>query len=175
MRNFSIAINVHVLERWNSMSTLEKRYNLWALYLIIICLGVACYSLYSNINNTWLISPPNYILFIISVLAFILGIKGLEDKRNWRTKTRSWLTITLSSLLSIALFLALSFTLFFSSFGANELIKTVSSPDNRYNIDFYLWDAGAAGTFGVKGELNGPLWFKKRIYYEKRIENVNVE
>ena len=131
--------------------------------------------MYSNIKNTWLISPPNYILFIISLLAFILGIKGLKDKRNWRTKTRSWLTIILSSLLSIVLFLALSFTLFFSAFGANELIKTVSSPDNSYTIDFYFWDAGAAGTFGVRGELNGPLWFKKRIYYEKRTENVNVE
>ena len=157
------------------MRALEKRYNFWSLYLIIICLGVALYSLYSNINNTWLISPPNYIILIISVLAFVLGIKGLKDKRNWRTKTRSWLTITLSSLLSIALFLALLFTLFFSSFGANEHIKTVSSPDNRYTLDFYLWDAGAAGTFGIRGELNGPLWFKKRIYYEKRTENVNVE
>ena len=175
LRNFSKAMNVYVVERWDSMSALEKRYNFWSLYLILICLGVAFYSLYSNINNTWLISPPNYILFIISVLAFILGIKGLKDKRNWRTKTRSWLTITLSSLLSIALFLALSFTLFFSSFGANEHIKTVSSPDNSYTIDFYRWDAGAAGTFGVRGELNGPLWFKKRIYYEKRTENVNVE
>ena len=157
------------------MRNSEKRYNVWAFYLILICIGVSFYSLYSNITNTWLISPPTYILFIISLLAFILGIKGLKDKRNWRTKTRSWLTIILSSLLSIVLFLALSFTLFFSAFGANEHIKTVSSPDNSYTIDFYLWDAGAAGTFGVRGELNGPLWFKKRIYYEKRIENVNVE
>lgn len=67
------------------------------------------------------------------------------------------------------------FTLFFSLFGVNEHIKTVSSPDNGYTIDFYFWDAGAAGTFGIRGELNGPLWFKKRIYYEKRTENVNVE
>ena len=154
---------------------MEKRYNFWSLYLILFCLGVTFYSLYSNINNTWLISPPNYILFIISVLAFILGIKGLKDKRNWRPKTRSGLTITLSSLTSIALFLALSFTLLASLFGENEHIKTVSSPDTSYTIDFYSWDAGAAGTFGVRGELNGPLWFKKRIYYEKRTENVFVE
>jgi len=67
------------------------------------------------------------------------------------------------------------FTLFSSLFGVNEHIKTVSSPDNGYTIDFYFWDAGAAGTFGIRGELNGPLWFKKRIYYEKRTGNVNVE
>lgn len=124
-------------------------------------------------NNTWLIAPPNYILFMISFLSFFLGIKGLKDKRNWLTKTKSWLTITLSLLTSIVLFLALSLPLV--SLGANEHIKTVSSPDNSYTIEFFRWDAGAAGTFGVRGELNGPLWFKKRIYYGKRIENVNVE
>lgn len=154
---------------------MEKRYNLWSFYLILICLGVAFYSLYSNIINNWLIAPPNYILFSISVLAFILGIKGLKDKRNWRTKTRSWISITLSSLTSSVLFLALSFTLLFLPFRVNEHIETVSSPNNSYTIDFYRWDAGAGGTFGVRGELNGPLWFKKIIYYEKRTENVNVE
>ena len=126
-------------------------------------------------NNTWLISPPIYILFILAVLALVLGVKGLKDKRSWLTKTRSWLTISLASLLSIALFLVLSFTLLFSSLGANEHLKTVSSPDDSYTIDFYRWDAGAAGTFGVRGELNGPLWFKKRIYYEQRTEKVDVE
>jgi len=154
---------------------MEKRYNLWSFYLILVCLGLAAYSLYSNIRNTWLIAPPNYILLIISLLAFTLGIFGLEDKRNWRTKTRSWLTIILSSLTSIGLFLVLSFTLFFSSMGANEHIKTVNSPDNNYTIDFYRYDAGAAGSFGVRGELNGPLWFKKRIYYQDAVEQVEVE
>lgn len=103
---------------------------------MIICLGVA---LYSSIYNTWLIPRLNYILFIVSLLAFVLGIKGLKDKRK-RTKTRSWLTLTLSSLLSIVLSI--------SSFGANEHIKTVSSPDNSYTIEFYFEDAGAAGTLG---------------------------
>ena len=157
------------------VGALERRYNSWSLYLMLFCLGAVLYSLYSHINNTWLLSPPNYILFVLSVLALIFGMKGLKDKRNWLTKTRSWLTISLSSLLSIVLFLALSFTFLFSSFGANEHIKKVSSPDNNYTIDFYRWDAGAAGTFGVRGELNGPLWFKKRIFNEQRMENVDVE
>ncbi|WP_138417313.1 DUF5412 family protein [Aquibacillus sediminis] len=152
-----------------------KKYNLWSFYLILVCLGLAAYSLYSNINNTWLIAPPNYILLIISLIAFTLGIIGFKDKRNWWAKTRSWLTVILSSLTSIGLFLVLSFTLFFSSMGANEHIKTASSPDDNYTIDFYRYDAGAAGSFGVRGELNGPLWFKKRIYYQDRVEQVEVE
>ena len=152
-----------------------KRYNLVSFYVMLVCLGLAVYSLYSNISNTWLIAPPNYILLLFSLLAFVLGIIGFKDKRNWRSKTRSWLTVILSSLLSIALFLAISLSLFASLFGANEHIKTVQSPDGTYTIDFYRYDAGAAGTFGIRGELNGPLWFKKRIYYRDREEQVEVE
>lgn len=153
---------------------MEKRYNLGSFYLILVCLGFAAYSLYSNIINTWLVAPPNYILLLMSLLAFALGIFGFNDKRNWRTKARSWFTVLLSSLTSIGLFLVISFTVFFS-FGVNEHIKTTSSPDNKYIIDFYQWDAGAAGTFGIRGELNGPLWFKKRIYYRDKEEQVEVE
>lgn len=136
---------------------------------------LAVYSLYSNTNNTWLISPPNSILLLLSLLAFVLGILGIKDKRNWRTKTRGWLTIILSYLASFVLFLVVLFELTFSSMGASEHIKTVSSPDKKYTIDFYQWDAGAAGTFGIRAELNGPLWFSKRIYYQKRTEDVNVK
>lgn len=106
--------------------------------------------------------------------ALILGIVGFKDKRSWWSKTRSWLTVILSSLASIGLFLAVSFTLIFSFTGANKYIKTVSSTDNNYTIDFYRFDAGAGGSFGVRGELNGPLWFKKRIYLEHDVEQVEV-
>ncbi|GAB4074533.1 hypothetical protein GCM10028778_20360 [Barrientosiimonas marina] len=153
-----------------------KSYNLWSFYLILICAGVAVYSLYSNINSniSWLIAPPNYVLLLISLAAFILGIIGFKDKRNWRTKTRSWLTVILSPLTALALFLVMSFTAFFSSLAVNEDIKSVSSPDDSYMIDFYYFDAGATGSFGVRGEINGPLWFKKRIYFQEGIENVDV-
>ena len=65
--------------------------------------------------------------------------------------------------------------LFASSLGANKHIKTVQSPDGNYTIDFYSYDAGATGSFGIRGELNGLLWFKKRIYHPDREEQVEVE
>nr|WP_318281167.1 DUF5412 family protein [Paenibacillus bovis] len=142
---------------------------------MLIFLSLALYFLYSNINNTWLLSPPNYVLLLGSVIAFILAMKGFKYKKNLLAKTRSWTTLILSSLLVISLTLTILFTLAASSLGANEHIKTVHSPDGTYQIDFYQWDAGAAGTFGIRGELNGPLWFKKRIYLERRIETVEVE
>ncbi len=151
-----------------------KSYNIGAFYLTLVCVGLVAYSLYSNINNTWLIAPPNYIMLLMSLLALFFGMIGFKDKRNWRTKTRSWLSIMLASLTSIVLFFLVSFALLFS-FGVNEHIKTAHSPDGDYTIDFYRYDPGAAGAVGIRGELSGPLWFKKRIYHEKRIEEINVE
>ncbi|SFF57890.1 hypothetical protein SAMN05216353_102127 [Halobacillus alkaliphilus] len=152
-----------------------KQYNLWSFYLILVCLGLAAYSLYSNINNTWLIAPPNYILLLISIIALILGVLGFKDKRNWWVETRSWITVIISLLSSIGLFWIVAFTLFFSSMKADEHIQTVSSPGGKYTIEFYSYDAGAAGSFGVRGEINGPLWFKKRIYLQHNVEQVEVE
>ncbi|MFS0673845.1 DUF5412 family protein [Ornithinibacillus sp. 179-J 7C1 HS] len=154
---------------------MAKRYNVGSFYLILVCFGLGLYSLYSNLNHTWMIAQPNYILLVFSLLAFVFGIIGFKDKRNWRTKIRSWFTIILSLLMAIVLSLAVLLTLFASSLGANEYIKTVQSPDGKYTIDFYRYDAGALGSHGIRGELNGPLWFKKRIYYRDREEQVEVE
>lgn len=56
------------------------------------------------------------------------------------------------------IYIAMSFTAFFSSIAVNEPIKTISSPGGDYIIDFYYFDAGATGLFGVRGEIDGPLW-----------------
>ena len=78
-------------------------------------------------------------------------------------------------MLSIILFLAVLLSLLLFSLGANEQISTTYSSDGNYKIDFYRWDAGAAGSFGIRGELKGPLWFKKRIYYERRVMQAEIK
>ena len=90
-------------------SFVDKKFNLWSFYLILVCIGLALYALYSNINHNWLVVPPNYILLIISLLALTFGIFGLKDRRNRITKIRSWLTIILSSLTFIG---SIIYTLF---------------------------------------------------------------
>lgn len=155
--------------------SLEIKHNLWSFYFILLCIGLTIYSFISNINNTWLVIPPNYVLLLLSIIALVSGIIGFKDKRNKWTKSRSWLTVIMSILLIIILLFAVLFTLLGSTIVSNSHLESMSSPDGKYTIDFYSWDAGAAGTFGIRGELNGPLWFKKRIYYEKRTENVDVE
>ncbi|ENH97986.1 membrane protein [Gracilibacillus halophilus YIM-C55.5] len=153
---------------------MRKQANLWSFYFILVCLGLASYKLYSNLNNTWLVAPPNYILLLLSVTTLILSITGLQDRQKMRDKLRGWLTILLSSLTCIGIMLVLSFTSMFS-IGTEEYIKTVNSPNNSHTIDFYHFDAGAAGSFGIRGERKGPLWFKKRMYYEENVEQVEVE
>ncbi|GAA0372014.1 DUF5412 family protein [Bacillus horti] len=150
-----------------------KKYNLIAFFLMIFCYLIVAYSIYSLANNTWLIAPPNYVILLLSILTFIIGVMGFKDVSSWHAKVRSWLTTIFSSLLVVLLFITLAFTSMFS--GAKELITTVNSPDGYYTIDFFYTDAGAMGTFGILGELNGPLWFKKRIYTERRVDQVEVE
>ncbi|GGA61866.1 DUF5412 family protein [Ornithinibacillus halotolerans] len=154
---------------------MAMKYNHCSFYIILLCIGLAAYSVYSQINHTWIATPPTYILLILSIMAFIYAIKGRKDKTSWVSTFRSWLTITLSVLLSIVLLLVIFLQLLGSLLGGNEHLKTIHSPDETYTIDFYQWDAGAAGTFGIRGELNGPLWFKKSIYLERRVEDVSIE
>lgn len=140
--------------------------------LIVGCIGISGYSLYSVMNNTWLVAPPNTFLLMLSIAAIVFGIKGFNRTNLWR-KTVSGLTVILSVLMTILLCTAILITYLFG--GKQEVIMTTSSPDKDYTIHFYRWDEGAMGTFGVRGELQGPLWFKKRIYLESRVDHVNVE
>ncbi|MFM9281463.1 DUF5412 family protein [Paenibacillus jiagnxiensis] len=150
-----------------------KIYNWSAFSLVIMLYVLTLYTVYSNIYNKWIIFPPNYIILIFSFLALILGILGYFDKSNWFAKLRSWISIILSSILIFTFLIAVSFTTMFS--GSKELLSTVHSPDEKYTIHFYRTNAGAMGTFGILGELRGPLWSKKKIYAEKRVDQVEVE
>lgn len=63
----------------------------------------------------------------------------------------------------------------FSISSYKEHLTTAISPDHKYQIDFYHYDSGAKGTWGITGVLKGPLWFKKNIYIERRLDQVEIE
>ncbi|WP_433750564.1 DUF5412 family protein [Falsibacillus pallidus] len=73
-------------------------------------------------------------------------------------------------MLSLIFFLGVIRFLFISE----ELIKTAVSPDENYKVEFYLINGGAATSFSVLGKLDGPLWFKKTIYYQSPMDHVDV-
>ncbi|MDP4098995.1 DUF5412 domain-containing protein [Paenibacillus sp. P96] len=150
-----------------------RKCNWFAFFLVLLLYIMLLYSLYSNAYNQWLIIPPNYIILIFSFIVLILAILGFQDKSSWFAKLRSWLSTILSSILILSLIIVMSFTAMFS--GAKELLTTAHSPDEKYTINFYRTDAGAMGTFGISGELEGSLWFKKKIYFEQRVDQVDFE
>ncbi|GAA0335521.1 hypothetical protein GCM10008967_27770 [Bacillus carboniphilus] len=83
-------------------------------------------------------------------------------------------------MISFLLLAVLTFhTLMMLTFGGvgdgTKHILTTHSPDGEYTIDFFVINPGAMGSFRVEGELNGPLWFKKLIYFERRVVNVDVQ
>lgn len=57
---------------------------------------------------------------------------------------------------------------------AREPLETTQSPNSKIIIDFYTLNGGAATSISVVEIINGPLWFKKRIYYQDRMHKVDV-
>lgn len=141
--------------------------------LLLLSLSISVYALYSHLNNNaWLLAPPIYVLVAISVAAIVFGVKSMNQNNTKIKIVVSWSIAFLSVLLSVLLTLA--FFISMLSKGINEHVQTVHSPDGRYTVELYRFNAGAVGPFGVRGELDGPLWFKKRIYYQQRKQEVNV-
>ncbi|MGE6259843.1 DUF5412 family protein [Heyndrickxia sporothermodurans] len=149
---------------------MTRRSNIWSFIMCLFFLFLSISAIYSTFYHTWSIAPPAYILFICTVFTFILGIIGFKDQSTRSTRFRSWFTVITMALLSFILFLGV-FRLFMIS---EDLMQTTQSPDKRYTIKLYLIDGGST-SLGVKGELEGPLWFKKTIYRKFRMDHVVVE
>ncbi|MER1959196.1 MAG: DUF5412 family protein [Solibacillus sp.] len=95
---------------------------------------------------------------------------GFKDRSSMQARWRSWLTLLIIVPLSIAFLLGVAVNTV-----AREHIETTQSPDNKTTIDFYTLNGGAATSISVTGIVNGPLWIKKRIYYEVPMHEVDVE
>ncbi|WP_110821892.1 DUF5412 family protein [Paenibacillus illinoisensis] len=112
-------------------------------------------------------------MLVFSIFVLVLAILGIQDRSNNFAKLRSWISVILSSVLIFLLLALTSFTAMFS--GSKVLLTTTHSPDQHYTLKFYKTDAGAMGTFGIVGELQGPLWFRKVVYSERKTDEVHLE
>lgn len=151
---------------------MNKVYNWCAFAWLLLLCGLTVYSIYAARNDGWKIAPPLYVFLIAAIVIFILGILGFRDKSSRLAKVRSWISTGLSLILIFIFIVSLLFTYIFSD--SKQFLTTAQSPDKKYTIDFYSFNAGAMGPFIVFGELRGPLWFTKRIYEEKGLEQVEV-
>ena len=139
----------------------------WATGLFIGTLLYGAFSYWLLITTLWDVSAV-LVMFIASVAAFWMTIKGYQSLTSRRGKISGWLLGIGSFLLSGALLLLLLLDLLILVFGAAEHIATSESPDGRYTVEFVFYNGGAVGPFGIRGELDGPLWFTKSIYHEPR-------
>lgn len=149
---------------------MERKYNLWSFILCFILLALSFQALYASYNGTWQWAPDALTLWLLTIGAFVIGIMGFRDKSNKRAKWRSWLTMLITIPLSMVFLLGVAVNTF-----AREHIETTQSPDAKITIDFYTLNGGAATSISVTGIVNGPLWFKKRIYYEDPMHKVDTE
>jgi len=127
-------------------------------------------ALYATYTRTWQVAPSALTLWIFTIVTFVIGCIGFKDKSSIWARLRSWFTVSTSILLSIIFLLGVCVNAI-----ATEHIETVQSPDAKIIIDFYTLNGGAATSISVTGIVNGPLWFKKRIYYEGPMDRVDVE
>ncbi|MEY8746088.1 DUF5412 family protein [Paenibacillus tundrae] len=95
------------------------------------------------------------------------------DTSSLFAKIRSWISTTLSFILVATLLFVVTLTSIFS--GAKVLLTNTHSPDQHYTINFYKTDAGAMGSFGIVGELQGALWFRKAVYWESKVDQVELQ
>lgn len=148
-----------------------QKFNSLSFYFSFLCLFLYSYFFYACIKYNLILTMFSSILFsLIIIILFILGLFGFKYKDTLWPRVKSWLAILFTFFLLI-IFILMQLA---SHIGGKEHIQTVYSPDDSYTIHLYTWDAGAAGTFGIVGEIDGLL-FDKRFYKEKRTDEAEVE
>lgn len=147
-----------------------RKYNTWSFAACLLILALAFQSLYAAYTQSWSVAPSALVLWILAAIIFVSGIRGFGDKSSRSARWRSWLTVLLSFSLSAIFLLGVAVNSF-----AREPIETTQSPDSEITIDLYTLNGGAATSISVVGIVNGPLWFKKRIYFEDNMHKADVE
>ena len=143
--------------------------------IFTLCLTFIGVCFYLMSTTLWTFS---YTTLIVVALLFVLIIYTLlqEYKQLSRLNKAVTFVVNTTSIVFtsiIILFFAIKIVVY--SFGGTEHLLTSFSPNMGYTLDFYAFDAGAMGSFGVRGELDGPFGFKKQIYYEKHAEEANIQ
>ncbi|GAA0337959.1 hypothetical protein GCM10008967_30300 [Bacillus carboniphilus] len=142
-----------------------------SFYITIFWMLVTVHMVISDMNQTWSLAPRAPMVWLFVLTTMIVGLFGFNDRSSLVAKVRSWVSTVLSNLLLLVLSLGV---LRYNAMHT-ELIKTVHSPDKQYTINFYLTNGGAMTSLGVLGELDGPLWFYKKVFYDYRMDRAEVE
>ncbi|MEK4485449.1 DUF5412 family protein [Psychrobacillus sp. FSL H8-0484] len=148
---------------------MERKYNLWSFLICLLLTALSLQALYASYTHSWSVAPPASVIWLLTVITFFMGISGFRDKSSRGARWRSWLTFLIAFPLSAIFLLGIVVNTF-----ARERIATTQSPDSKTTIDFYTLNGGAATSISVVGIVDGPLWFKKNIYYDDNMHKADV-
>ncbi|WP_313893280.1 DUF5412 family protein [Psychrobacillus sp.] len=148
---------------------MKRKHNLWSFLLCLLLTALSLQALYASYAASWSIAPSTSVLWLLTAITFFMGVSGFRDKSSRGARWRSWLTVLIAFPLS-AIFLLGTIV----NASAREYISTTQSPDSKTTIDFYTINGGATTSIAVVGIVNGPLWFKKAIYYDYRMDKADV-
>lgn len=56
--------------------------------LLMACCFASAYSHYARMHDLWLLAPPVSVILLLTIIAFILGIKGIIGKNDKRNRQR---------------------------------------------------------------------------------------
>lgn len=148
---------------------------IWANTLFILSIALVVFHYELIATTLWF--PSNigvFLLFLMLSITFYVTRKYMKAVLGFR-KVWAWLISFLSIAFSALFLLFLSLQIVLMGLGSSTHLIETKSQDKQYRIDFYAFDAGAMGSFGVRGVLNGPLWFKKAVYYERHATEATIE
>ena len=147
----------------------------WACVVFSLCIAFIVFCGWLMIRTLWTVSTISLVALTMAFISVLyLLIKSAKSIHGFKKFSAS-LIGALSFLMTALLLCILTLQLVIISFGGATHLTTSISPDYRYKLDFYYFDAGAMGTFGVRGELDGPFGFKKHMYYERHATEAQVE
>lgn len=141
-------------------------------YAILLCFLLVILPFIVKYYSYWDVALPTSLTWVILVLTFIYTVNSFFVQTTIYGKIVGFIAILVTGLFSILVGLWLFFVLFTPG---KELLDTTTSPDEKYTIDFYLNNGGAATDIWVTGELDGPLWSEKEIYARSRVDQVTFE
>ena len=146
-----------------------------ACVLFSLCIAFIVFCGWLMTHTLWTVSTSSLVTLIMAFISVIyLLIKGAKSVHGLY-KFLSSLIGAVSFLITALLLCVFLLQLVIMLFGGATHLTTSISPDQRYKINFYYFDAGAMGTFGVRGELDGPFGFEKQMYYERHATEAQVE
>lgn len=140
-------------------------------YLTVACLLIIGLPIVVRYLSQWSVGLPASFIWLVCLTALVLTSIGISSHQSIHDRLRGWFSLSISIVLIGLVSIWLFFSMLFSP--AKQLLDTTTSPNGAYTIDLYRGNGGATTSFWIVGELDGPLWTTKRIYYHYNKDQVD--